>query len=205
LAIPRPGTVVARSATCTCVGARRSTLSSGVGDQPEAQDRWHGQHARYSELADSTSTSLVRARSPLTIRMRSCGTPSASASALTVAGFALPATARAATRTMRTAVPNRRIWRPPWSQVLWEVPERLRASIYRGSDAKEVLGVAREWLAGSQKLRVASRWPYRRRSMIVPVARAPPQHIEIRANCLSLRSSSWSAVVMRRAPVEPTG
>jgi hypothetical protein len=52
--------------------------------------------------ADSTSTTFVRDLCPVTIRTRLCDTPSASASALTVAAFALPSTARAATRTMRT-------------------------------------------------------------------------------------------------------
>src|SRR5664279_4493350 len=41
--------------------------------------------------------------------------------------------------------------------------------------------------------------------MMVPVARAPPQHMVMRARSASDRSSSWSAVVIRRAPVEPTG
>ncbi len=40
---------------------------------------------------------------------------------------------------------------------------------------------------------------------MVPVARAPPQHIEISATDLSARSSSWRAVVIRRLPVAPTG
>ena len=41
--------------------------------------------------------------------------------------------------------------------------------------------------------------------MIVPDACAPPAHIEIRAVEASRRSSSCSAVVSRRVPVEPTG
>ena len=40
--------------------------------------------------------------------------------------------------------------------------------------------------------------------MIVPVAIAPPAHIEINARCASRRSSSCSAVVIRRVPVDPT-
>ena len=44
-----------------------------------------------------------------------------------------------------------------------------------------------------------------RRSRIVAVASAPPQHIEIKANVPSRRSSSWSAVVISRLPVAPTG
>jgi hypothetical protein len=41
--------------------------------------------------------------------------------------------------------------------------------------------------------------------MIVPVASAPPAHIEISAVEPPVRSSSCSAVVMSRLPVDPTG
>ena len=44
-----------------------------------------------------------------------------------------------------------------------------------------------------------------KRSMMVPVASAPPQHMLTSASEASRRSSSCSAVVMRRLPVEPTG
>ena len=43
------------------------------------------------------------------------------------------------------------------------------------------------------------------RSMMVAVDNAPPAHIVISAVDLSERSSSCSAVVIRREPVEPTG
>ena len=43
------------------------------------------------------------------------------------------------------------------------------------------------------------------RSRIVPVARPPPQHIEMSARLPSRRSSSCRAVVMSRLPVAPTG
>jgi hypothetical protein len=43
------------------------------------------------------------------------------------------------------------------------------------------------------------------RSMMVPVAKAPPPHMVTSARLPPVRSSSWRAVVMRRAPVEPTG
>ena len=43
------------------------------------------------------------------------------------------------------------------------------------------------------------------RSMMVPVPREDPQHIEMKAVVLSLRSSSWSAVTIKREPVAPTG
>ena len=42
-------------------------------------------------------------------------------------------------------------------------------------------------------------------SSTVPVAIAPPAHMEINARVPSVRSSSCSAVVIRRVPVEPTG
>jgi len=41
--------------------------------------------------------------------------------------------------------------------------------------------------------------------MMVAVASAPPAHIEISAVVPPVRSSSWSAVVISRLPVEPTG
>ena len=41
--------------------------------------------------------------------------------------------------------------------------------------------------------------------MIVPVDSAPPAHIVIRAVLWSVRSSSCSAVVIKRLPVLPTG
>lgn len=43
------------------------------------------------------------------------------------------------------------------------------------------------------------------RSMMVPVDRAPPAHIVINAVVWSVRSSSCSAVVISRLPVDPTG
>src|SRR3954453_7146028 len=43
------------------------------------------------------------------------------------------------------------------------------------------------------------------RSISVPVPRPPPQHIVTKPTCLSERSISCSSVVMRRAPVEPSG
>src|SRR5262249_60331770 len=42
-------------------------------------------------------------------------------------------------------------------------------------------------------------------SRIVPVPRPPRQHIVTSASVPSPRSSSWRAVVTRRAPVAPTG
>lgn len=43
------------------------------------------------------------------------------------------------------------------------------------------------------------------RSISVPVPSPPPQHIEMRPNRPELRSNSWSALVMRKAPVAPRG
>src|SRR6185436_10633292 len=43
------------------------------------------------------------------------------------------------------------------------------------------------------------------RSISVPVPRPPPQHIVTKPTDLSERSSSWSSVVISRAPVEPSG
>src|SRR4051794_12471870 len=43
------------------------------------------------------------------------------------------------------------------------------------------------------------------RSISVPVPRPPPQHIVTKPIDLSERSISWSSVVIRRAPVEPSG
>src|SRR5690349_21908226 len=43
------------------------------------------------------------------------------------------------------------------------------------------------------------------RSISVPVPRPPPQHIVTKPTDLSERSSSCSRVVIRRAPVEPSG
>ena len=47
--------------------------------------------------------------------------------------------------------------------------------------------------------RLYTRW------ISVPVPRPPPQHMVTSPISLSERSSSWSSVVMRRAPVEPSG
>ena len=44
-----------------------------------------------------------------------------------------------------------------------------------------------------------------RRSMSVAVPTAEPQHMVMRAVLRSVRSSSWSAVTIRREPVQPTG
>src|SRR4051795_10764763 len=43
------------------------------------------------------------------------------------------------------------------------------------------------------------------RSISVPVPRPPPQHIVTNPTDLSERSISWRSVVIRRAPVEPSG
>src|SRR6478672_6345675 len=43
------------------------------------------------------------------------------------------------------------------------------------------------------------------RSISVPVPRPPPQHMVTKPIDLSERSISWSRVVSRRAPVDPSG
>ena len=62
------------------------------------------------------------------------------------------------------------------------------------------------WAAAMRSASVRTRMPGTQiRSMMVPVDSAPPAHMVISAVLLSVRSSSCSAVVISRLPVQPTG
>ena len=132
-----------------------------------------------SGTPDSTSTTSVRARSPVTIRTRLRDTPSASASALTVAAFALPLTARAVTRTMRTGG-SESPYLPP--TLVAGAPGDTRTTMRidllpilreRGACMARGMGAAggASELSGGEAV-----GSYRTRSTIVPVLRAQAPH-----------------------------
>ena len=126
-------------------------------------------------------------------------------SALTVAALSSPSTARAVTRTMRTGG-SASPYRPP-TFVAGAPGEYANGYAHRAAiDPAGISCLAcRISQADKRPTRVAPTGRCHRRSMIVPVASAPPQHIEIRASDSSRRSNSCSAVVIRRLPVAPTG